>query len=71
MAMKQHLMSYHGGKGKWQVFLFFSTLARDVFSMQVFTVASESAFSSGGRIVDAFRSRLKPEIFEAFVCCED
>jgi hypothetical protein len=39
--------------------------------MQVFTVASESAFSSGGRIVDAFRSRLKPEIFEAFVCCED
>jgi hypothetical protein len=48
-----------------------STLARDVLSMQVSTVASKSAFSSGGRVVDAFRSKLKPEIIEALVCTKD
>jgi hypothetical protein len=37
----------------------------------VSTVASESAFSSGGRVVDAFRSKLKPEIIEALVCTKD
>jgi hypothetical protein len=35
------------------------TLARDVLSMQVFIVALESSFNSSGRIVDAFRSKLK------------
>jgi hypothetical protein len=58
-------------KGQVTSFPILSTLARDVLSMQVSTVASESAFSSGGRIVDAFRSRLKPEIIEALVCCKD
>jgi hypothetical protein len=58
-------------KGQVTNFPILSTLARDVLSMQVSTVASESAFSSGGRIVDAFRSRLKPEIIEALVCCKD
>jgi hypothetical protein len=48
-----------------------STLARDVLSMQVPTVSSESTFGFGGHIVDAFRSRLKLEIIEALVCCED
>jgi hypothetical protein len=46
-------------------------LSCDVMSMQVSTVASEPAFSSGGRNVDAFCSRLKPEIIEALVCCKD
>ena len=58
-------------KGQVTSFPILSTLARDILSMQVSTVASESAFSSGGRIVDAFRSRLKPEIIEALVCCKD
>ena len=58
-------------KGQVTNFPILSTLARDVLSMQVSTVASESAFSSGGRIVDAFRSRLKPEFIEALVCCKD
>ena len=48
-----------------------STLAHVVLSMQVSTIASESAFSSSGRVVDAFRSRLKPEIIEALVCTKD
>jgi hypothetical protein len=37
-----------------------SLLARDVLAIQVFTVASESAFSAGGRVIDPFRSRLDP-----------
>jgi hypothetical protein len=58
-------------KGQVTNFPILSTLARDVLSMQVSTVASESAFSSGGRVVDAFRSKLKPEIIEALVCTKD
>jgi hypothetical protein len=48
-----------------------STLARDVLSMQVSTVASESEFSSSGRVVDAFLLRLKLEIIEVLVCTKD
>jgi hypothetical protein len=33
-----------------------SMLARDVLAIQVPTVASESAFSAGGRVIDPFRS---------------
>ena len=58
-------------KGQVTNFPILSTLARDVLSMQVSIVASESAFSSGGRVVDAFRSKLKPEIIEALVCTKD
>ena len=48
-----------------------SRLARDVLSIQVSTVASESAFSAGGRVVDPFRSRLDPEVVQALVCTKD
>lgn len=48
-----------------------SRLARDVLAIQVSTVASESAFSSSGRIVNKFRSRLEPEAVEALVCTKD
>lgn len=48
-----------------------SRLARDVLAIQVSTVASESAFSAGGRVVDPFRSRLEPEVVEALICTKD
>lgn len=48
-----------------------SRLARDVLAIQVSTVASESAFSSSGRIVSKVRSRLEPDIVEALVCTKD
>lgn len=48
-----------------------SQLARDVLSIQVSTVASESAFSAGGRVVDPFRSRLDPEVVQALICTKD
>jgi hypothetical protein len=46
-------------------------IARDLLAVQVSTVASESAFSAGGRVVDPFRSRLEPEMVEALICMKD
>ncbi|KAM0919854.1 hypothetical protein ACQ4PT_007997 [Festuca glaucescens] len=48
-----------------------SMLARDVLTIQVSTVASESAFSAGGRVIDPFRSRLDPQVVEALICTKD
>lgn len=48
-----------------------SQIARDLLAIQVSTVASESAFSAGGRVIDPFRSRLDPEMVEALVCTKD
>ncbi|KAL6507484.1 hypothetical protein OROGR_023679 [Orobanche gracilis] len=58
-------------KAHQHVYPILSRLARDMLAMQVSTVASESAFSAGGRVVDPFRSRLDPEIVEALVCTKD
>ncbi|KAI5312969.1 hypothetical protein L3X38_042143 [Prunus dulcis] len=46
-------------------------IARDVLSIPVTSVASESAFSTVGRVVDPFRSSLTPNIVEALVCTQD
>ncbi|KZV44596.1 hypothetical protein F511_30300, partial [Dorcoceras hygrometricum] len=46
-------------------------MARDVLTVPISTVASESAFSVGGRILDQYRSAMKPEVVEALVCCRD
>ena len=48
-----------------------SRMARDVLAVPVSTVASESAFSTGGRVLDVFRSSLTPKIVEALVCTSD
>lgn len=46
-------------------------MARDVLSVPVSTVASESTFSTGGRILSPYRSSLNPEMVEALVCCQN
>ena len=46
-------------------------MARDVLAMPVSTVASESAFSTGGRVLDSFRTSLTPKMAEALICCQD
>jgi hypothetical protein len=48
-----------------------SIMARDVFATPVSTVASESAFSTGGRVLDTFRSCLNPEMAEALICTQN
>ena len=40
-------------------------------AIPVSTIASESAFSTGGRVLDSFRSSLSPLIVEARICCQN
>ncbi|KAL4573738.1 hypothetical protein LXL04_020555 [Taraxacum kok-saghyz] len=44
---------------------------RHVLAMSISTVASESAFSVGGRVIDRYRSSLNPETAEALICAQD
>uniref|UniRef100_A0A0A9HII7 HAT C-terminal dimerisation domain-containing protein n=1 Tax=Arundo donax TaxID=35708 RepID=A0A0A9HII7_ARUDO len=48
-----------------------SRIARDILVVPTSTVAAESAFSTGGRLISDFRCRLTPETMEALVCLQD
>ena len=54
-----------------QKFKVLSMIAKDVLAIPVSTVASESAFSTSGRILDSFRSSLSPKMVEALVCTQN
>ena len=54
-----------------QRFSILSKMARDILAVPVSTVASEAAFSTGGRVLDAFRSSLSPKIVQAIICAQD
>ncbi|KAL4566088.1 hypothetical protein LXL04_030198 [Taraxacum kok-saghyz] len=47
------------------------SMAQDVLAIPVSMVASESAFSTGGRVLDSFRTSLTPRMVEALVCTQD
>jgi hypothetical protein len=46
-------------------------MVRDVLATPVSTVASESAFSTGGRVIDTYRSSLNPQMAEALICAQN
>ncbi|KAL4603777.1 hypothetical protein ACB092_10G148000 [Castanea dentata] len=48
-----------------------SAMARDILSIHISTIASESTFSAGGQVIDQFRSALKLNVMEALVCTRD
>ena len=48
-----------------------SKVAKDVLAVPVFTVASKSAFSTGGRTVDPFQSSLSPLMVLNLVCSQN
>ncbi|CAN0839165.1 Zinc finger BED domain-containing protein RICESLEEPER 2 [Linum grandiflorum] len=58
--------SHHGKR-----FPILSEMARDILAIPISTVASESAFSTGGRVLNDFRTSLSPNVVEAVICCED
>lgn len=48
-----------------------STMAKDILATPVSTVASESAFSTGGRVIETYRSSLTAEMAEALICTQN
>ncbi|GJW24329.1 zinc finger BED domain-containing protein RICESLEEPER 2 [Tanacetum coccineum] len=46
-------------------------MAKDILAIQITTVASESAFSMGGRVLDLYRMNLSYAVVEALICSQD
>ncbi|KAJ0981634.1 hypothetical protein J5N97_009889 [Dioscorea zingiberensis] len=46
-------------------------IAKDILAIPISTVASESAFSTGGRLVSPHRSRLHADTLEALMCAQN
>ncbi|KAI3409477.1 uncharacterized protein J3R85_019306 [Psidium guajava] len=54
-----------------QKYKIISLMARDILAIPVTTVASESTFSTSGRVLDSYRSSLTPRVVEALICTQD
>ncbi|XVF28928.1 hypothetical protein REPUB_Repub15cG0075100 [Reevesia pubescens] len=48
-----------------------SHIARDVLAVSISTVASESAFSTGDRVLDVYMSSLTMKLVQALICAQD
>lgn len=48
-----------------------SRMASDILAIPISTVASESAFSTSGRVLDDFRSSLSPLTLQCLICAQD
>ncbi|GJW85177.1 zinc finger BED domain-containing protein RICESLEEPER 3 [Tanacetum coccineum] len=58
-------------KAKKTMFPVLSRMARDVLGVQATSVASESAFSTSGRVLSNRRTRLTPASLEMCMCLKD
>ena len=52
-------------------YLVLSQVPRDILAIPVFTVASEAAFSTGGRVLHRFHSSLSPKLVKCLICAQD
>jgi chromosome condensin MukBEF complex kleisin-like MukF subunit len=46
-------------------------MAKDILTIPVSTISSESTFSMTGRIIKEWQRRLKPEMVEMLTCIKD
>ncbi|GKA59111.1 zinc finger BED domain-containing protein RICESLEEPER 2 [Tanacetum coccineum] len=58
-------------KGRESQFPVLAAMARDLLSVQASTIASESTFSTSGRVVSIRRTRLTPASLEMCICLKD
>ncbi|KAJ6805043.1 zinc finger BED domain-containing protein RICESLEEPER 2 [Iris pallida] len=58
-------------KNNANIYPILARMARDFLAIPISTVSSESAFSTGGRVIDPHRSRLNPDTIEALICTQD
>uniref|UniRef100_A0A803N4L0 Transposase n=1 Tax=Chenopodium quinoa TaxID=63459 RepID=A0A803N4L0_CHEQI len=66
---EQDALTWWGKNGQRYVIL--NRMACDILAIPLSTVASESAFSTGGRTLDPFRSSLTPKMVQALLCTQD
>ncbi|WOL10438.1 zinc finger BED domain-containing protein RICESLEEPER 2-like [Canna indica] len=48
-----------------------ASMSREILAIPISTVASESTFNTGGRVLDEFRSSLAPSMVEGLICLQD
>lgn len=58
-------------KSNWMKYPSLEIIARDVLAIPITSVASECAFSMGGRILSPHRNKLLPTMVEALACCQN
>ncbi|KAL1567116.1 zinc finger BED domain-containing protein RICESLEEPER 2-like [Salvia divinorum] len=71
LDVKSNLDILNYWKGSQYKYPHVACMARDILSIPITTVASESVFSVGGRILDQYRSSLKPSNAEVIICTRD
>ncbi|XP_059443839.1 zinc finger BED domain-containing protein RICESLEEPER 2-like isoform X2 [Corylus avellana] len=58
-------------KANTSKFRILSKLARDILSIPITTVSSESTFSAGGKVLDPYRASLSAETVQMLICGAD
>ncbi|BBN68967.1 natural resistance associated macrophage protein 4 [Prunus dulcis] len=48
-----------------------ASIAKDVLAIPTSTIASESCFSTSGKVIDSFRSSLFPRMVEVLICSQN